>query len=127
MRISFSIYKHSPLATIVKILGVCFCLGAVQSAIAEREIVVGIILGVFGIGLMVLAGVISERKKYKLWLKMIKTNGLDTAIRDSVELAVQAYSAYPCNKTLAYLSRLNPTAVELIAQQRAETANSKNE
>lgn len=127
MSISFSIYKHSPLATIVKILGVCFCLCAVQIAIAEREMVAGIILGVFVIGFMVLAGVVSERKKYKLWLKMIKTNDLDTAIRDSVEFAVQAYSAYPCNKTLAYISHLNSRAVELITQQRAETAKSKNE
>ena len=81
MRIRFTIYKHSILATIISIFSMLFLIIGVMllfvepssefSGIGEKIFVV-LIFVAMGIGGNILAGKINENKKFSKWKKNIE-------------------------------------------------------
>ena len=126
MRIRFTIYKHSILATIISIFSMLFLIIGVMllfvepssefSGIGEKIFVV-LIFVAMGIGGNILAGKINENKKFSKWKKNIEKSGADLLISASVKDAVAAYNNCKGEKALEYIKTLNPQAGMIIDEE----------
>lgn len=111
-RVPITIYKKSFLASFVSIVGsIMMVLGI---CLLFEELVAGIICTVIGIGFLLWAPIISERKLFKLWIKDLKTKGVIDMLPSSRDLCLQMYQANPKKRTIKFIAKYNPSiAVEL--------------
>lgn len=124
MHISFTVYKHSALATALNIMGVCLVVSG-ATVLVSGEVVAAIVMLVIGVAFLPLAEVASERKKQKILIKIIKKRGMESMISSDVDFAIMSYNKCPGSKTLAYIKRLNPTAANQIAAIKQNRKNEK--
>ena len=111
MRIRFTIYKHSILATIISIFSMLFLIIGVMLLFVEPSSEFS------GIGEKILAGKINENKKFSKWKKNIEKSGADLLISASVKDAVAAYNNCKGEKALEYIKTLNPQAGMIIDEE----------
>lgn len=115
-RISFTIYKHSVLATILDIFGKIYIFLGVMM-LFSGAIPVSVIFILFALVLLKVASTVSEKKKFKLWKNKVIELGYDKQIRSSINAAIDLYNTYPGKYTRKYIAKLNPEAGEYIKKQ----------
>ena len=101
------VYPKCPLASVVSVFGSALALGGVYMLF--YELVAGIVCIAIGVGLMFFAPVLAKRKRFKLWIKELKSKGVLEALASSKELCFQMYKAYPHKKTIKVIGKYNPT------------------
>ena len=57
---------------------------------------------------------IAEKESFGNWLSSLEAKGLLDSISSDTDLAVKLYKANPCQETLDYLRKVNPTAAEIV-------------
>ena len=123
-RISYTVYKHSVLATIISFLSriaVIFGVFIAVAGITDREfafIGVGIVIFlVFGIGGSALAESINAKKgNEKWWKESVEKPGWAAKIPNSIPVCFQVYNANPNPWTLNKIRTLNPAGADQIQQ-----------
>jgi len=118
MIITYKVYKHSALATIVSILG--SCLGVYGLAGTVVTLIDGtfhfgtLLVGLIGIALSVLAGVIGRRKTAKKLKKTMEDPRLVEMVRTSAEAAFRHYEKNEFIQVFQLIERYNPYAAARI-------------
>lgn len=115
-RITVTIYKKSPLATVISVCCPIMVLTAISLAF-EKMWLPAIIFLVIGIWFLFLAPAVNERKLFKLWVKNIQAKGLEAHIAQSLDAAITVYNTYPNKKTIDYIRSLNPQFAYYIQQR----------
>lgn len=59
-----------------------------------------------------------DQEQFEIWVQMVRGNGLESAIRESCDVAIQAYRANPGYRTMEYIAKLNPKAAEMLLRDR---------
>ncbi len=112
-------YRNSFLASVVSIAGCGILIGGI-AVIAEGDILPGIAFIAAGLGLCILARVISGNKSFKKWWKQVTDANLEGAIARDADLAVKIYNKNPQNRTLKKIEQLNPAAADFIRKNRGK-------
>lgn len=126
-RVTYTVYKNSILATIISLFSRMFAMGGVFMAVIglmDGEFgMVGagaVMFVIFGIGGTALAEAINSRKtNVKLWKEVIRKQGWEAQIPNSVDVCFQVYNANPNPWTLGKIEKLNPAAAAQIRQALA--------
>ena len=127
MRIPYTSYKNSVLATILSIIGslmggfgiMLFVFGIFSLLSGKGEVIFGSIFLILpGIAFTVLARHIAERKQMKIISKTLREKGAESEISNSVNLALHVYNQYPTKRMQKYIAGLNPQAGQIIQEFR---------
>ena len=59
-----------------------------------------------------------DQEQFEIWVQMVRRNGLEPQIRESCDVAIQAYHANPGHQTMEYIAKLNPKAAEMLLRDR---------
>lgn len=119
--IRVKVYKKSPLATVVNMIGTLMLLLGVGS-------VMGLLSGSYEIGWFAIflpigiickiyAPKINEKKVFELWFKELKEKGIEQQLSSSLEVALAVFNANPHKRTLEYITMHNYQAGELIRKK----------
>ena len=109
-RMPITIYKKSPLATIISLLGSAMLMIGIVMLFEEPGGAVICLL--IAVGLMLWASAINKDKLFKLWIKELKAKGVIDQLATSKELCVQMYNANPNKKTIQFIAKHNPVVAE---------------
>lgn len=141
VRMRFTIYKNSALASLISFLSNLVLLGGIWGLVGVVFNVIdgglagvggiwgllgnalgAIVIIAIGIGLKFLAEKIaeraSERKAFKLWTKSLKEKGVLDSLPQSVELCRLIYRANPVRRTIRFIAKYNPLAAAEISESR---------
>ncbi len=132
VRISYTVYNDSVLATIISFISKMITIASIFFVIAGFTgggggMIVGGIVGILliGVGGSVLAESINTyQSNTKWWKKSIVQQGLDAQIRQSTDFCFKVYNANPCEWTLNQIQALNASGAAQIRQALA-AKNSK--
>lgn len=138
MRVSFKVYKNSPGATVLSIIGTLSLLTGLTVLISVIAFVIegksndilsvifysiySIVLGCFFI---YIAKRINTNKVAKQLIKYIEQQGLQQKIATSYEFALYTYSTLPTENILNYISVLNPQFSMKIRENMQKQKNAK--
>ena len=112
------IYRNSFLASLVSIIGSAVAATGIASALGGEP--AGLIAVPVGIAFFCLAGSISEGKEFKKWQKLVRSKGIEDAMRTDAALAVSVYRTNPGERALSYITALNPGAGAYIRSMNAQ-------
>lgn len=126
-RVSYTVYKNAPLATAISFLSSMFAMGgiaAVALGVMDGDFVMigfGVVLAAAcGFGGSALAETINtHQSNAKWWKNVIRKQGLEARIPNSVDVCFQVYNANPSEWTLSKIQALNPSGAAQIRQTLA--------
>ena len=111
-RVRIKFYKNSFLASLISIFGSMMI--ALGICLLFEDLTAGIIFVVSGAVFSLWASAISERKRFKLWIKDLKKKGAIEQLSSSRELCWQMYQANPNKRTIKFIAKHNPVVAEEI-------------
>ena len=118
MHFSYTVYKHSPLATFCSAFGVMFLITGLYSLLSV-EFIAAVIFFALGGLLLFLAPRISKRAVTRKIDKALKDPKLIQNIQNSAEAAYALFLNMPTIPMLQYLEQHNPEAARRIAAKQA--------
>ena len=86
------VYPKCPLASTVSVLGTILAISGLYMLFSE--LVAGIVCIVIGVAFLLLAPVLAKRKRFKLWIKDLKSKGVLEALSVSRDLCLHMYVGY---------------------------------
>lgn len=125
MIVTYKVYKHSVLATIMSLAGSCLGLygliGTIVTIIDGTFNFGTAIVGLVGVAIAVLAGVIGKRKTVKKRKKAMEDPQLIEKVRASAEAAYKYYEANEFIEVFHVIERYNPYAAARIYELKNGT------
>lgn len=126
-RVTYTVYKKSPLATVISFLSSMFAMGgiaAVAAGVVDGDfglIGFGVVFAaVCGFGGSALAEAINtHQSNAKWWRDVVRKQGWEAQIPNSVDVCFQVYNANPSEWTLGKIQALNPSGAAQIRQTLA--------
>ena len=118
MRFSYTVYKHSPLATFCSAFGWVFLITGLYSLVSV-EFIAAIIFFALGGLLLFLAPRVNKRTVERKMEKALKDPKLIRNIQESAEAAYALFLNMPTIPMLQYVEQYNPEAARWIAAKQA--------
>ena len=103
-------YPKCPLASTVSVFGSVFAISGLYMLFSE--LVAGIVTILIGVAFLLWAPLLAKRKRFKLWIKDLKSKGVLDALSTSRELCLHMYQANPIKKTIKIIAKYNPAVAE---------------
>lgn len=126
-RVTYTEYKNSHLATAVSLLSSMCATGGILMAVAGifdgdfgmigAGVVIALVCGIVGSALAEVINAYQSNAKW--WKNVVRKQGWEAKIPNSVDVCFQVYNANPGEWTLNKIQALNPSAAAQIRQALA--------
>lgn len=103
-------YPNCPLASTVSVFGSILAISGLYMLFSE--LVAGIVCIVIGVAFLLWAPLLAKRKRFKLWIKDLKSKGVLDALPASRDLCLKMYQANPTKKTIKVIAKYNPVVAD---------------
>lgn len=127
MIITYKVYKHSALATIISVFGSCLgvygLIGTITTIMDGSFHFGTVLVGLVGVAMAILAGVVGRRKTMKKLKKALEDPRLIETVRTSAEAAYKYYEKNEFAQVFQVIERYNPYAAARIYELKNGVKN----